>query len=128
MGNSCRKYAEKACSCSAFHQPVQDRVWIDLEHPRRAPEAQAFGQTRDDAHDELHRGVFAMKNRAKGFVEIPVTGDTRQLPPKLAAGMPMGAAGAAAAPAVVGTIGVWTEVRVRIDSPSAPSGEAEDRR
>jgi hypothetical protein len=62
------------------------------------------------------------------LVEIPVTGDTRQLPPKLAAGMPISADVAAAAPAVVGTIRVWTEMRVRVDSPSATSGEADDWR
>src|SRR5262245_33091878 len=69
-----------------------------------------------------------MKNRAMDCGAILVTGDTRHLPPKLAAGMPIGADVAAAAPAVVGPIGVWTEVRVRLDSPSAPSGEADDRR
>src|SRR5438094_3399344 len=35
---------------------------------------------------------------------------------------------AAVAPAVVGTIWVWTKVSVCIDSPSATSGEADDRR
>ena len=63
-----------------------------------------------------------------GLVEIPVTGNTLQLAPGLTAGMPIGADVAASKPAMVGTIRVWTEVRVRIDSPSATSGEADERR
>ena len=54
---------------------------IDLEHPRGAPDAQAFNQTRDDTHNELHRGAFAMKDRTVGFVEVSVAGATLQLPP-----------------------------------------------
>ena len=69
-----------------------------------------------------------MQGRGMGLLEKAVAGHTLELPPKLAAGMPIGADVAAAAPAVVGTTGVWTEVRVRIDSPSAPSGEADNRR
>jgi hypothetical protein len=101
---------------------------IDLEHPGRAPDAQAFSETRDDAHDELHRGAFAMKDRAAGFVEVSVTGDTRQLPPGLTTGMPIGAHSAAAQPAMVGISRLWTAVRVGVDSPSAASGATDDRR
>jgi hypothetical protein len=36
-----------------LHQPTQDRIGIELEDPGRAPDTQTFGQTRDDAHDEL---------------------------------------------------------------------------
>ena len=95
-----------------FHQPLEDRVWIDLEDSRRAPDAQAFGQTRDDAHDELHRGAFALKDRAVGFVEVSATRDTLQLPPGLRAGMAVGADVAAAEPAPVGTTWGGTKVRV----------------
>ena len=31
-----------------LHQPLQDGIGIDLEDPRRAPNAQAFGQARDE--------------------------------------------------------------------------------
>jgi|SRR5712691_7745165 hypothetical protein len=39
--------------------------------------------------------------------------------------MPVGAEVAASEPAVVGAIGLWTEVRLRIDSPPASSGEVD---
>ena len=69
-----------------------------------------------------------MKDRAVGFVEVSLTGDTLQLPPGLATGMPIGADITAAQPAMVGTIRLWTEVRVGVDSPSATSGVMDDRR
>jgi hypothetical protein len=69
-----------------------------------------------------------MQNRGVGFVELPVPGASLPLPPGLTAGMPMGMDVAASEPAVVGTIRLWTAVRVRVDRPSASSGEAEDRR
>ena len=63
-----------------------------------------------------------MKDRAVGVVEVALTGDTLQLPPELAAGMAIGADIAAAQPAMIGTIRLWTEVRVGVDSPSATPG------
>lgn len=69
-----------------------------------------------------------MKYRAVGFVEVALTGDTLQLPPGLATGMSIGADIAAAQPAMVGTIRLWTEVRVGVDSPSATPGATDDRR
>ena len=69
-----------------------------------------------------------MKKRAVGFVEVALTGDTLQLPPGLATWMSIGADIAAAQPAMVGTIRLWTEVRVGVDSPSATSGATDDRR
>lgn len=69
-----------------------------------------------------------MTERAVGFVEVSVTGDTLQLPPGLATGMPISADIATAQPAMVGTIRLWTEVRVGVDSPSAPLGATDDRR
>ena len=65
-----------------------------------------------------------MKDRAVGFVEISVAGDTLQLPPGLAPGMPIGAEVAASEPAVVGTIRSRTEVRLGVDGALASSGEA----
>jgi len=111
-----------------LHQPPEDRIRIDFEHPRCAPDAQAFSQTREDTHDELHRGAFAMKDRAVGFVVVSVAGDTLQLPPGTATGMPIGAEVAASEPAMVGTIRGWTEVRLGVDSPLASAGEADEGR
>ncbi len=34
-------------------QPLQHRIGVDLEHARRTPDAQAFGQAPDDVHDAL---------------------------------------------------------------------------
>ena len=111
-----------------LHQPTEDRIGIDLEHPRRAPDAQAFGQTRDDAHDELHRGALAMKDRAVRLSKISLAGDTLQLAPGLTTGMTIGAEVAASEPAVVGAIGLRTEVRLGVDGAPASSGEGDDRR
>src|SRR2546429_8194548 len=113
---------------SAFHEPLEDRVRIDLAHPGRAPNAQAFSQTRNDAHDELGRGALAMKNRAMGFGDIPVTGDTLQLAPELATRMSVGADVAAAEPAMVGTIRIATKVRSGVDSALAASREGDEGR
>src|SRR5262252_4386389 len=100
-------------------QPAQDGIGINLEHPRRASDAQPLGQTRDDTHDELHQGPLAVKDRAMGCREIALAGDALQLAPGLAAGMTIRADVAAAEPAMVGTIRSRTEVGARIDSPSA---------
>src|SRR5262249_44052925 len=75
-----------------------------------------------------HRGAFAMKDRAVGFVEVSVAGDTLQLPPGTASGMPIGAEVAASEPAMVGTIRGRTEVRLGVDSPLASAGEADEGR
>jgi len=111
-----------------LHQPPEDRIRIDFEHPRCALDAQAFSQTREDTHDELHRGAFAMKDRAVGFVVVSVAGDTLQLPPGTATGMPIGTQVAASEPAMVGTIQGPTEVRLGVDSPLASAGEADEGR
>jgi hypothetical protein len=111
-----------------LHQPTQDRIGIDPEDPGRAPDAQTFGQARDDAHDDLRRGVLAMKDRAVSLREIARAGDTLQLAPGLAAGMTIGAQVAASEPAVVGTIRCRTEVRLGVDGAPASSGESDERR
>jgi hypothetical protein len=36
-----------------LHQPPQHRRGIDLEAPRRTPDTQPLGETRDDAHEEV---------------------------------------------------------------------------
>src|SRR5262249_57417228 len=38
-----------------FDEPLQHRICIDLEHPRRAPDAQALSQAGDDPRDKLDR-------------------------------------------------------------------------
>ena len=55
-------------------------------------------------------------------------GDTLQLAPGLAAGLAVGAEVAASEPAVVGAIGLRTEVRLGVDGAPASSGESDDRR
>ena len=57
-----------------FHQPVQDRLRVDLEHPRRGPNAQALSQTRQHAHDQLHSALFTMKDRAVMLGKIAFAG------------------------------------------------------
>jgi hypothetical protein len=47
-----------------FHQPVQDRIGVDLEDPSGGANAQAFGQARQDAHDQLDSRLLAMEERA----------------------------------------------------------------
>src|SRR5262245_51677188 len=59
-----------------LHQPTEDRIGIDLEHPRCATNAQAFGQTRDNAHDELDGSALAMKDRTMGLIKIALARDT----------------------------------------------------
>jgi hypothetical protein len=68
------KRPELLCS---FDQPLQDGIRVDLEHSCGASDAQAFGQARDDAHDEFDRGALAMKDRTKGLEKIAATGDTQ---------------------------------------------------
>jgi hypothetical protein len=69
-----------------------------------------------------------MKDRAVGFVEVSVAGDTLKLPPRMATGMPIGAEVAASEPAMVGTMRGRTEVRLGVDSPLASAGEADEGR
>ena len=100
-------------------QLSQYRIGIDLEHPRRAADAQPLRQTRDDPHDELHRGPLAVKDRAMGFREIALAGDALQLAPGLAAGMTVRADVAAAEPAVIRAIVLGTELPRGVDGASA---------
>ena len=69
-----------------------------------------------------------MEDRTACFIEVAVAGDALQLPPGLATWMPIGADIAAAQPAMIGPIRLWTEVRVGVDSPSATSGGRDDWR
>src|SRR5262249_20761889 len=89
-----------------LHQPLQHRMRLDLEHPRRAPDAQPLGQARDDPHDEVDRGALPVKDRAERLEKIATTDDTQRLPPGPTTGMAIGAEIAPSHPAAIGTIWV----------------------
>jgi hypothetical protein len=59
--------------------------------------------------------------------EIPVAGDTLQLSPWLAAGMPVRAQVAVSEPAVIEAILIRTAVRLRVDRSTPSSGEEHQR-
>jgi len=96
---------------SGLSQSSEYSVGVDLEDSYCASDAQTLSQTHDNAHDELWRGVFAMKDGAMCFGEVPVARYTLKLAPRLAAGMSVGVEVAASEPAVVEAIGLWTKVR-----------------
>ena len=85
-------------------------VGVDLEHPCGAPDAQAFGQARDDAHDELDGSALAMKQCAEGLQKVAATGDAQQLPPWAPTGMAVGAQIPQAYLAPIRTIRMRTEM------------------
>ena len=94
-----------------LYQPLQYGIGVALEHPRRPPDAQAFGSAGDDAHDELDRGTLAMQERAEGLENITATGNAEQLPPGTAPRMAIGPEIAPAHPATIGTGRVGAEMR-----------------
>ena len=112
----------------SLDQPAQDGIGIDLEAPCRASDAQTLGQTRDDTHDELHRGTLAVKECAMGFREIAVAGDALQLAPGLAARMPIRTEVATAEPPMVGAIWSGAEVRLGVDNAPTSAGEVDKGR
>src|SRR2546430_13936204 len=103
-----------------LHEPLQHRIGINLEHPRRAPDAQAFGQARDDAHDELDGGTLAVQERTKGLEKVATTDHTQQLLPGTTIGTAIGAEIAPADPAPIGTVRVRTEARRGVALAAAP--------
>src|SRR5262249_18972130 len=72
-------------------EPLQHGIWIDLEHPCGAADAQSLGQARHDAHDEIDRGALPMKNRAQGLQKIAATGNAKEWAPGTATRMAIGA-------------------------------------
>src|SRR5256886_13468630 len=108
-----------------LHEPLQHRIGINLEHPRRAPDAQAFGQARDDAHDELDGGTLAVQERTKGLEKVATTDHTQQLLPGTtigtAIGTAIGAEIAPARPSPIRTGRVRAEMAGGIDLAAAPS-------
>src|ERR1051325_9408841 len=102
-----------------LHQPLEHRIGVDLEHPRRAPDAQPFGQACDNAHDELDGDTLAMEEGAKGLEKIAVADHRQQLPPGTTVRMAIGAEIPPADPAPIDTVRVRTEVRRGIDLAAA---------
>ncbi|HEY5868779.1 MAG TPA: hypothetical protein VI542_25000 [Candidatus Tectomicrobia bacterium] len=103
-----------------LHEPLQHRVGVHLEHPRRAPDTQAFGQARDDMHDAVDSDALAVKDRAEGLEKIATTHDTQQLPPGTTTGMAIGAEIAPAHPVLVPTVRIRAEMGGGIDLASSP--------
>ena len=89
-----------------FAQPLQHRIRIDLEPPRRASDTPAFGQAGDDPHDEVDSGALAVKDRAEGLQKRAATGDAQQVSPGTPTGMAIGAEIAPADSAPIGTVRV----------------------
>src|SRR5262249_61614794 len=92
------------------HEPLQDRIRVHLEHPRCAPDPQAFGQAADDPHDEVRRGPLAVKDGAEGLEKVATTRDAEQLAPGTTIGMAIGAEIPPAHPAAIGTVRVGAEM------------------
>ena len=109
-------------------QPGEHRIRVHFEHPRGAPDPQAFGQARDDAYDEIDRHALSMQEGAMGFLEITVAGHTLELPPRLAPRVTVGTEVAPACPAVIRAILIGTELLLGVDGPRASSCEREQRR
>src|SRR5262249_24843792 len=96
-----RKGPELLCR---LHQPVQHGVWIDLEHPRGAADAQALREAVNDVHDEVDRDALAMEQGAVMLWKVPVAGRTVELTPRATAGMAVGAQVAQPQPAAIVTV------------------------
>ena len=111
-----------------LHQPPQHRMGVDFEHPCRAPDAQAFGQTGDDAHDELHRRALPMQEGAVRLRAIALARDALELVPGLAPGLAVGADIAAAEPAVIRAVVIGTQMPRGIDGALASPRKDDHRR
>src|SRR5262249_58726725 len=72
---------ESAQLLRRLHEPLQDRIRVHLEHPRRAPDPQAFGQAADDPHDEARRGPLAVQDGADGLETAATTRDAEHSAP-----------------------------------------------
>src|SRR5215831_14739841 len=103
-----------------LHEPLQHRIRVHLEHPRRAPDTQAFSQAADDPYDEVRRGPLAVKDGAEGLEKGATTSDAEQLAPGTATGMAISTEIAPAHPAPIGTVRVWAKVRRGVDLAAAP--------
>src|SRR5262249_32981692 len=102
-------------------EPLQHRIRVHLKHPRRAPDAQAFGQACHRTHNEIDRDTLTIEERAEGLQKVAATGDAQQLPPAAPIGMADSTEIAPACPAPVPAIRVRTEMDGGIDRAAAPS-------
>ena len=68
-------------------QPLQHGMRVDLEHPRRASDAQALGHAADDVDDEVDRDALAMQDGAMGFEKVAPAAAAIQLSPRATARM-----------------------------------------
>ena len=91
-------------------QPPAPRIRVHLEPPRRAADAQACGEAREHAYDELNGGAFAMEEGAEGLEKVATPDHTQQLPPGTATRMAIGTEIAPADPAARGTGRVRAEM------------------
>jgi hypothetical protein len=106
----------------SFAQPVQHRIGVDLEDPRRGADTETFSQASQDAHDQLDRRLFAVEEGAMGLQKVALTRDTVELAPGAAAGMTVGAEIAQPEPAPIVTIAVRTKVPRSVDLTGTPVG------
>jgi hypothetical protein len=103
-----------------LHEPLQHRIGVHLEHPRRAPDAQPLGQARDDAHDQLRGHTLAVEDRPEGLQKVAATDDAQQLPPGTPTGIAISTEIAPVHPAAIGTVGVGAEMRGGVHLATAP--------
>src|SRR5215831_21092023 len=105
-----------------FDKPLQHGSRVDLEHPRRASNTQAFGQARDHVHDELDRYPLAIKDGATMLGEVAVAGGTVELTPWTTVRMPVGTEIPQPQPTPVVTGGMGAEMPGGIDLTRPPVG------
>jgi hypothetical protein len=103
----------------SFSQPLQHRVGVNLEHPRRGPNAKAQRQTRQHTHDQLHGHLLPMQDRAMMFGKIALARGVVELSPGTATRMAVGPEVAQPAPAAIATARIGTEVLGGIDRAGA---------
>src|SRR5262249_21356943 len=83
-------------------------------------DTETFSQAGQDAYDELHRCLFAVKDGAVMFGEIALARGAVQLPPGAAIGMAIGPQIVQPQPATIVTLGVGTKVPGGVHGPGAP--------
>jgi len=84
--------------------------WDHLKDPGRGADTQALRQAHQDPHDQFHRRLLAMKNRAVRFQKVPVAAEAVELPPRATTGMPIRPQIVEPQPAAIVTSGVGTKV------------------
>ena len=100
------KEAEKARSCSAASTSQCNTVLGATSNPSGSADAQTFSQTGHNPHDQLHRRLLAMKNRAMMLGKIALARGAVKLPPGAATGMAIGPQVVQSQPAAIITSGV----------------------